>query len=163
MLPCQVINVLVNDDSDEGGCTVTKTSELFWKPWASAYQRTMMMRVIMFALLCVSFTGSALSCCGVPWCSNPWRRVLPSVSKWYFICNYVRIIDIHMAINTLWLTSIYTFFSNWMIATCYSRSLHLVCEYNGQTYNPGDSFPSSDGCNSWWVSVSFRVAFLVIH
>ena len=32
-----------------------------------------------------------------------------------------------------------------------------VCEYNGQTYNPGDSFPSSDGCNSCFCSAGGQV------
>ena len=38
------------------------------------------------------------------------------------------------------------------ISCCFACSSHLiVCEYNGQTYLPGDSFPATDGCNTWWV------------
>ena len=27
----------------------------------------------------------------------------------------------------------------------------VECDYNGKTYNPGDSFNSTDGCNTWLV------------
>ena len=34
---------------------------------------------------------------------------------------------------------------------CYTAAV-VGCEYNCQSYKPGDSFPSADGCNEWLVS-----------
>ena len=38
---------------------------------------------------------------------------------------------------------------------------YTVCEYNGQVYRPGDSFPASDGCNTWWVCVNIGLSLPV--
>ena len=30
----------------------------------------------------------------------------------------------------------------------------VECDYNGKTYNAGDTFNSTDGCNTWLVHIS---------
>ena len=40
---------------------------------------------------------------------------------------------------------------------------HAECDYNGQTYNPGDTFNSTDGCNTWLVhSNTFAAAAMIM-
>ena len=33
-----------------------------------------------------------------------------------------------------------------------------VCVHNGQTYQPGETFPAGDGCNTWYVSCSTELS-----
>ena len=34
----------------------------------------------------------------------------------------------------------------------------VECDYNGKTYNAGDAFNSTDGCNTWLVHISGEIS-----
>lgn len=95
---------------------------------------------VLLSSLCTLHLSQAVLC--LAWsvgCNNPRRRVLSSVSIWW--TRYTGL----TGTNVLCLIHV-----QYLCTTKWSRvTLHAVytavCEYIGQTYNPGDSFPSCDG------------------